>query len=495
MHRVKLAIAGLSLLLSTPLWAQSPDTPPPIAREFRAAWLVTVGNGDWPSRPGLSTWEQQRELLAMIDRAAALKMNAIIFHIRPGGDAAYASPYEPWTIYITGRQGRAPEPFWDPLEFAVKAAHARGMELHAWFNPYRAHYVKDTATAASNQIVRTNPELVYPYARFIWMDPGQPEVRRKAVRVITDVVRRYDIDGVHIDDYFYPYPEQDSLKRVIEFPDSVTYARYVKGGGALSRGDWRRKNVDDFVHEFYTAVHKVKSHVKVGVSPFGIWRPGNPSTIKGFDAYEAISADSKKWFQEGWVDYLTPQLYWAIDPPDQSYPVLLRWWAEQNTKGRHLWVGNYTGRVGMTGTRAWRSDEIARQITLTRQQPGATGNVHFPMNVFMKDPDSLDAKVAALYAEPALIPATPWLAAAKPPVPSPTLAVDRITGDRVVNLKSATAPWLWVVQARSNGVWTTSIIPGSERLHRLIGADSTADQVWVTTVNRTGVAGKGVRAK
>ena len=438
MNRSASCILALALVAAivAPARGQSADAPAPIRREFRGVWLVTVGNGDWPSKPGLSTWEQQQELLAMLNKAVELKLNAVVFHVRPGADAFYDSPYEPWSQFLTGVQGRPPEPKWDPLAFAVDEAHKRGLELHAWFNPYRAHYAKDTAVAARTSIIRTNPKLVTPYARFIWMDPGQPEVRRRAVRAVTDVVRRYDVDGVHIDDYFYPYPETDSSGKPMDFPDSLTYARYAKAGGTLSRDDWRRHNVDLLVEQFYTSVKAIKPWVKVGVSPFGIWRPGNPATIKGFDAYDKIYADSKKWLENGWLDYLAPQLYWAVDPPDQSYPVLLDWWASVNTKGRHLWVGNYTGRVGATGTRGWRSDEIVRQVELTRaeQTGGVSGNIHFPMNVFMKNPDSLDEKLSRLYAEPALVPASPWLDAKPPARPLVAARRDSVTGDRVLRL-------------------------------------------------------------
>ena len=474
--------------------AQAADSPPPIRREFRGVWLVTVNNGDWPSKPGLSTWQQQQELLAMLDKAVDLKLNAIVFHVRPGADAFYESPYEPWSQFLTGVQGRPPEPRWDPLAFVVDEAHKRGIEVHAWFNPYRAHYTKDTAVAARTSIIRTNPKLVTPYARFVWMDPGEPEVRRRAVRVVTDVVRRYDVDGVHIDDYFYPYPETDSSGAVIEFPDSVTYARYVKGGGTLSKSDWRRRNVDLLVEQFYKSVKAVKPWVKVGVSPFGIWRPGNPEMIKGFDAYEKIAADSKKWLQNGWLDYLAPQLYWAVDPPDQSYPVLLQWWVQQNTKGRHIWAGNYTGRVGMTGTRAWRSDEVVRQVELTRAQQGAGGNIHFPMNVFMKNPDSLDEKLSHEYAEPALVPASPWLDAKAPGRPSVVSRVDTVTGDHVLRLTAAAGEkvWLWAVQTRVDTGWVTEVLPGTTRVHRL--PDDAVEAV-VEGVDRVGNASVAIRVK
>src|SRR3954464_13438580 len=243
-------LALVALATSTVSAQQPPETP----REFRAVWVATVGNIDWPSKPGLSTWDQQRELLAILDRSASLKLNAVIFQVRPGADALYASPYEPWSQFLTGRQGRAPEPPWDPLAFAVEQAHKRGLELHAWFNPYRAAYNRDTLNARTH-ISRTNPELVWSYDRFIWMDPGDAEVRRRSVRAIVDVAKRYDIDGVHIDDYFYPYPVNDASGKKVDFPDSATYARYVKSGGTLSKDDWRRENVNKLVEAFYKGVH------------------------------------------------------------------------------------------------------------------------------------------------------------------------------------------------------------------------------------------------
>jgi uncharacterized lipoprotein YddW (UPF0748 family) len=490
--RIPTALVLLAALAARVSAAQpsAPDAacvPPAVPREFRAAWLVTVNNGDWPSKPGLSTWEQQRELVALIDRAATLGLNAIVFHVRTGGDAFYDSPYEPWSQFLTGVEGRAPEPAWDPLAFAVEKAHERGLELHAWFNPYRAHYTRDTTGAARTHVVRTNPELVRRYDRFIWMDPGEREVRRRAMRAVLDVVKRYDVDGVHIDDYFYPYPVNDSAGAAVDFPDSATYARYVKAGGELVKDDWRRHNVDQFVEEFYEGVKRLKPWVKVGVSPFGIWRPGNPPTIKGFDAYDRLYADSRKWLERGWLDYLAPQLYWAIDPPEQSYPVLLDWWIAHNPRGRHLWVGNYTGRVGAPGRVSWKSDEIVRQVQLTRERAGATGNIHFPMNVFVRDPDSLDAKLAALYAEPALVPASPWLGKRAPGRPHATLRADPATDDRTLRLASGdgAAPWQWVVRERVGGTWTTSLLPAPTHTHRLAGGDV----VRVSAVSRTGVEG------
>src|SRR6266513_473262 len=217
---------------------QNLTPPPPIRREFRGVWVASVENIDWPSVPGLSTREQQEELLAILDRAVALKLNAVILQVRPAADALYASPYEPWSEYLTGKMGRPPNPWYDPLEFAVNEAHKRGLELHAWFNPYRAHHPSGRSRPSPNHISVTHPELVKRYGSMLWMDPGEPEVREHTVRVVLDVVQRYDIDGVHIDDYFYPYKEKDRRGRLIEFPDATSWRKYLRSGGGLSRDDW-----------------------------------------------------------------------------------------------------------------------------------------------------------------------------------------------------------------------------------------------------------------
>ena len=483
MLRLQLAV------IAFPLASLAAQATPPVDREFRAAWVATVGNIDWPSKPGLSTWDQQRELLAILDRAASLNLNAIVLQVRPGADALYASPYEPWSQYITGRQGRAPEPPWDPLAFAVEQAHKRGLELHAWFNPYRARYSRDTLTALTH-ISQTDPKLVRQYGRFLWMDPGDTEVRRRSVRAVVDVVKRYDVDGVHIDDYFYPYPENDSSGKPIVFPDSLTYARYRKGGGKLSRDDWRRENVDKLVEAFYTSVHAAKPWVKVGVSPFGIWRPANPPQIKGFDAYAQLYADSKKWLQKGWLDYLAPQLYWPIKPPDQSFPVLYDWWAAQNTKHRHMWPGLATYRIAENSTRHIPSQEIIDEVDTIRARTArdvSVGHIHYNMSALMKNPDSLNERLSTRYAAPALVPASPWLGAKAPPPPTVKLDKATATGEHAITLTPGKGekPWLWTVRTLSNGVWTAEVLPGWLRSHRLPGA--TFDRVLVTAVSRTGV--------
>ncbi len=472
----------------------SDPSPPPVAREFRAVWVATVDNMDWPSRAGLTTAQQQREMIEILDKLVEVRMNAIILQVRPAADALYDSKLEPWSEYLTGTMGKAPDPYYDPLAFTVAEAHKRGLELHVWINPYRARYSRHRP-ASANHISRTNPSLVRNYGPYVWMDPGSPTVRERTRRVVLDLVKRYDIDGVHMDDYFYPYPETERVKRKVReipFPDNSTYARYRKDGGSLSRDDWRRQNVNLLVKELYDAIHEVKPQVRFGVSPFGIWRPGYPASVRGLDQYAVLFADAKKWFNEGWLDYMTPQLYWSVDKPQQRYDHLLEWWVQQNSHGRHLWPGNYTSKVGFTNSAKWSTDEILEQIRLTRAQPGATGNVHFSMEVFKKNPDHLNERlVREAYAIPALVPASTWLPATAMTMPSASARIDVNSSERVIDLGlgtlSSKLPWLWVVQSRTSAGWMTAIVPGTQRVFVLGAPGSTPPlDVRVRAVDRVG---------
>lgn len=474
--------------------------PPAVAREFRAVWVATVGNIDWPSKPGLSTAQQQAELRAILDRAGSLHLNAIILQVRPAADALYDSPYEPWSEYLTGQMGRAPEPYYDPLAFAVAEAHRRGLELHAWFNPYRARATGVKGPAAATHVSVARPEIVRTYAGYRWMDPGEPETQAQSLRVISDVVRRYDVDGVHIDDYFYPYPENGADQRPMPFPDSASYARYVAGGGTRARDDWRRENVDAFVHAMYDSVHAAKPWVKVGISPFGIYRPKEPANACCFDAYTKLYADSRRWWREGWADYFTPQLYWKIAARQQSYPELLAWWAGENARGRNLWPGNYLSRVGPRPA-DWRVAEIDSQIAVTRAQPGAGGNVWFSMQTFMRNTAGVsDSLRLGPYAEPALVPPSPWLPGRAPNAPA--VAIARGARPRITLAPAVgdSAPWLWVVQLREGARWGTVVLPGGAREYVPVraayaGGDAYGpDEVRVYGVDRTGRDGPAGRA-
>jgi len=463
------------------------DGPPPIPREFRAAWVATVANIDWPSRPGLPVAQQKAELVRIMDHAASLKLNALIFQVRPACDALYASKLEPWSEYLTGTSGRAPSPFYDPLEMAVTEAHKRGIELHAWFNPYRARHPSAKSPVPANHVSRKRPEIVRTYGKHLWLDPADPKTRKYSLDVIMDVVKRYDVDGIHLDDYFYPYKERDPQGGVLDFPDDQTWRRYRASGGNLSRDDWRRDGVNRFIEEIYKAKQAVKPHVKFGVSPFGIWRPKNPAQIKGFDAYAEIYADSKLWLQKGWVDYFTPQLYWAIAPPAQSYPVLLKWWVEQNTLRRNLWPGNFTSRIS-DGNSNWKAEEILSQVEATRSQRGAGGNVHFSMRVLMRNLDGIADKLKrGPYAEHAVPAASPWLSKRAPGRPSATRS------GREIRMEPGAGgrPWLWVVQSRSEGKWHTMVVPGASSRCELPAraaapASRRQDEVFVRAADRFG---------
>ena len=459
---------------------------PPLAREFRGVWVASVANIDWPSKRTLSTAEQQAELIALLDRAAALKLNAVLFQIRPAADALYASKIEPWSEYLTGAQGRAPVPFWDPLAFAITEAHARNLELHAWFNPYRARHTDAKSPLSRTHIARTHPSLVKPYAGYLWMDPGEPAVRARTLRVVLDVVKRYDVDGVHIDDYFYPYPENDRRGRAIVFPDDRSWKRYVREGGTLGRADWRRRNVDLLVQALDEGVHKSKPWVRFGISPFGIWRPGYPTQVRGLDAYEKLYADARKWLREGWVDYFTPQLYWPTTKREQAYPALLDWWVGENVMGRHLWPGNFTSRAGGVGSGAFSVGELVEQIRVTRLQNGATGNVHFSMRSFLTNQAGMnDTLLVGPYATPALVPATPWLKAAAPPLPTVRLN-ETPTGTRLLLRTTGSAvPWQYAIRLRTDTAWITMVVSGSTTSWA-IPKGTSPTSLSVVSLNRVG---------
>ena len=463
------------------------EAPPPVAREFRAVWVASVSNIDWPSRPGLSSEAQQAELLAILDRAVALNMNAVILQVRPAADALYASGIEPWSPYLTGTMGKAPEPFYDPLAFAVAEAHKRGLELHAWFNPFRAKHGSFRGAISADHLSRTHPHLVRAYGRSLWMDPGEAGVHARSREVIMDVVSRYDIDGVHIDDYFYPYQERDSVTNaLIPFPDDGSYAR---SGSTMTRGDWRRANVDRFVADLFADIRAAKPHVLFGISPFGIWRPGYPRGVTGLDAYTSIYADARKWLNNGWLDYLSPQLYWRSDSPGQNYTALLSWWVAENTHGRHIWPGNFTSRTDtIEGAQTWRAGELLRQIGLTRAVPGAGGNVHFSMRALMRNRDSVaDLLLAGPYSQPALVPATPWLDSLPPA--APTFHLTGAPGERRLHLLPGDTeiPRVWRVSLLYGAEWRTTLVPGltTEVPLPLVG-EREPSHLWLTAVDRNG---------
>lgn len=479
--------SGLEDFYPTTVSSSSVNDPPGLMREARGLWVASVVNIDWPSQPGLPVAQQKAELIKLYERAVELNMNVIVLQVRPTADALYDSQLEPWSIYLTGEQGKAPEPYYDPLAFAVEEAHARGLELHAWFNPFRARHTQEIKLAP-NHVSKQHPDWVVEYDGYLWLDPTNPEASKHSLDVIADVVRRYDIDGVHVDDYFYPYPASDENGQPIPFPDDKQWAKYQAKGGKLSRGDWRRSNINTFMKAMYTRTKAIKPWVKVGISPFGIWRSNHPPQIEGFDAYDKLYADARLWLQKGWVDYFTPQLYWPIDQKLQSYPVLMNWWIEQNVKNRAIWPGNFASRA-IQRESGWKPDELANQILLTRAAPGAGGNIHFSAIAVMRS-ESLANSLRETYATPALVPAMPWLASSKPRTPR-VMAEETADGMqlklRAIDVPAASG---WVVAFRNPGGGPSyQILPGTTATVKL---QVPLDDVRVATVDRYGQLSKWV---
>lgn len=472
------AMAVIAPLKGARSSASAQQTPPEPQREFRGFWVATVGNIDFPSKQGLGVKQLQNELRAIVRRAVEMHCNAIVFQVRPACDALYESKLEPWSEYLTGTQGR--HPGLDPLAFLITECRKAGVEVHAWFNPFRARPAVSKGSTHPSHISKTKPEMVRTYGTMQWLDPGDVRVRQHSLDVIADVVERYDIDAVHIDDYFYPYRETNkSTGKEIPFPDDDTYAAYRKGGGTLSRDDWRRSNVDVFVEAMYRRVHSIKNTCLVGISPFGIWRPGSPAQIKGFDAYEQIYADSRKWLLEGWVDYFTPQLYWPIDRKPQSFPVLLSWWLGQNPHARHIWPGLYTGKYDAT--------EIEYQIKAARGMDGATGHIHFSTKSLLKGDVRKGHNHAAhlrsrVYNSPAIVPASPWTSRN-----TATVDIERqflISDSNLTWQPLAETTRSIYIQFEISGEWRAAMIGPTSPNWRL--PDGTTD-VWIRIVSECGV--------
>lgn len=372
-------------------------------REMRGAWVASVWNINFPSKPGLSAETQKAELVNMLDILKNTGFNAVFFQVRPEGDALYESQLEPWSSSLTGKQGQFPG--YDPLKTLVEEAHKRNIEVHAWLNPYRAKAA--SAEQVPPHVAAVHPEHVHDYGKVKWMDPGAQVVRQRLVDVCADITKRYDVDGIHFDDYFYPYPIEGK-----DFPDQKTWTEYQKGGGTLSRADWRRENVNTAVREVKRAVKSQKSHVRFGISPFGLPAPDRPADVVGFNQYEGLYADTQKWMDRGWVDYLAPQLYWPTTKKGQPYETLVKYWNEHSSGGRAIFAGNNLAAIGSSSE--WTIDEYRKQVNLSRQHSGAggAGNIWWHVDPILKDKPGVRAFFKdEVYKEPALTPALPNAAA------------------------------------------------------------------------------------
>jgi len=472
----------------TPTIPPTSNTIAEAPREFRAAWIATVANINWPSQPGLSADEQKAEAISLLDYLQNNNFNAVIFQVRPQADALYASEIEPWSYYLTGQQDKAPEPYYDPLAFWIEESHKRGMELHAWLNPYRAHHASGKEIS-NRSVVRTNPELVYLLKEgYWWMDPSLKATQDRTSKVVMDIVKRYDLDGIHFDDYFYPYPSYNGDK---DFPDDNSWNEYLRKGGKLSRGDWRRESVNNLIQRLYQEIKTEKKHVKFGLSPFGIWRPGYPASVEGFDQYDKLYADAKLWLNKGWIDYFTPQLYWPTNRIAQSFPVLLGWWQSENTLQRHLWPGISIGtdKNGMAN-----NQEVLSEIMISRGMlPKSQGIVHWNVSSLTKNPTLTQALREGPYKQPALIPASPWLNAQRPS--SPSVATSNNNGSLFINwTPKDDKAFRWVVYGEYGDKWDYQILNRDQNFasFKLQMSDKNGKiiplkRIMVTAVDRTGL--------
>jgi uncharacterized lipoprotein YddW (UPF0748 family) len=330
------------------------------ADDFRGAWIASVHNINFPSSQGLSVEGQKAQIIRLLDAAKRCRLNALMVQVRPESDALYPSRIEPWSRYLSGTQGVSPG--YDPLAFFIGEAKKRGIEVHAWLNPYRGA-ANASLPRAANHISRRYPQYAYRIGTVLWMDPGAPAVQENIVNVVSELVERYEIAGIHFDDYFYPYPTDKG--HVYPFPDDATYVAYRARGGMLPKADWRRDNVNTLIRRVAQVVHSQRAGLKFGVSPFGIYMPGVPAGIQaGVNQYEQLYGDPVRWMREGWIDYLAPQLYWRDGGP-QSFSSLLRWWRspQANPRGVPVWPGIALDRLSSHG---WPSSEIARQLQVEK---------------------------------------------------------------------------------------------------------------------------------
>lgn len=374
--------------------------------EFRAAWIAAVDNIDWPSKTAVGNVDlQKKEFTAILDMHKRNGMNAVIVQIRPATDALYPSPYEPWSEWLTGKQGRPPIPYYNPLQFMIDETHKRGMEFHAWCNPYRAQFKIGISTISPSHISKIHPEWFLVYGDKKYFDPGNKEAQKFVNIIIKDIVSNYAVDAIHFDDYFYPY-----RINAVEFPDSISYARY---GNGLNKEDWRRSNVDSIIVLLGKTIKAINPKCKFGISPFGVWRnkdkdPGGSDTKAGQTNYDDLYADILLWLKNRWIDYVAPQLYWEFGHKVAPYEVLIDWW-NNHTYGRHCYIGLGIYRAGTND--AWKDKtQLPRQISLLRSKANINGMIFFSSKSFNNNPNGWNDSLQQNYFKtPAQVPPMDWL--------------------------------------------------------------------------------------
>ena len=369
--------------------------------EFRAAWIATVDNIDWPGKQAVGNVAlQKKEFTDLLDLHKRNGLNAVIVQIRPATDAFYPSPYEPWSEWLTGKQGQPPVPYYDPLQFMIEETHKRGMEFHAWCNPYRAEFKIAVSTISPSHITKIHPEWFLTYGDKKYFDPGNKEAQQFVNNIIKDVVRNYAVDAIHFDDYFYPYRING-----LEFPDSITYKKYNNG---LTKDEWRRSNVDSIILLLRNTIKSINPKCQFGISPFGVWRnkdkdPDGSDTKAGQTNYDDLYADILLWLRKDWIDYVAPQLYWEFGHKAAPYEVLIDWW-NNHTYGKNCYIGLGIYRAGSND--AWKDKtQLPRQIQLLRSKPNIQGMIFFSSKSFLNNPNGWNDSLQLNYfKEPALLP-------------------------------------------------------------------------------------------
>jgi uncharacterized lipoprotein YddW (UPF0748 family) len=381
------------------------SAPAQVRPELRAVWVATVVNIDWPSAGNYNSSLQQEEFIRLLDTHKANGMNAMVVQIRPSGDAFYPSPFEPWSQWLTGTQGKPPTPYYDPLAFMIAETHKRNMEFHAWMNPYRAEFKIGESSISPTHITRLHPDWFLSYGDKRYFDPGNKEVQRFVTHIVRDVVDRYAVDAIHFDDYFYPYRIEGKV-----FPDDASYARY---GNGMNREDWRRSNVDSVILMLNNGIKQVNPSCQFGISPFGVWRnaskdPDGSNTNAGQTNYDDLYANILLWLKNGWIDYVAPQLYWEFGHKAAPYEVLIDWWSK-HTYGRNCYIGLGFYRAGSNA--AWKDKtQLPRQIEALRNKPNIQGMIFFSSKSFEKNPNGWNDSLRLNYfKEPAPLPTMPWL--------------------------------------------------------------------------------------